>query len=42
MPKLGTPAATPLGEAWVWPDSLTGEELRVGRGVGELLLALVL
>ena len=42
MPKPGMPAVAPLGEARVWPDSLTGEELGVGCGVRELLLALVL
>lgn len=42
MPKPGTPAAASLGEVWVRLDSLTCEELGVGCGVGELLLALVL
>lgn len=35
-------AAASLGETRIQLDSLTSEELGVGRGVGELLLALVL
>lgn len=42
MPKLGMPAAAPLGKVRVQLDSLTSEELGVWHGVGELLLALVL
>lgn len=42
MLKLDMLAAASLGETWIQLDSLTSEELRVGCGVRELLLALVL